>query len=137
MRGATQLLGKESPCRNSLGSSASLAEEIPRTRFPFTTRRNPLSKKHSLPRYAQLLYGEVNLRALLTRAVEAYFEGQEKQDTLADLWDMTLQFEFELSGADRSSVAALQNALRKKNVKKVRTGKKLLREALLVLEKLH
>jgi hypothetical protein len=62
-------------------------------------------------RYAQLLLvlgDTMNLRALLTRAVAAC-EAQEKQDALADLWDMTLQFESELSGADRSSVAALQN----------------------------
>jgi hypothetical protein len=62
-------------------------------------------------RYAQLLLvlgDKMNLRALLTRAVAAC-EAQEKQDALADLWDMTLQFESELSGADRASVAALQN----------------------------
>jgi hypothetical protein len=36
-------------------------------------------------------------------------EAQEIQDALADFWDMTLQFESEPSGVDRSSVATLQN----------------------------
>jgi hypothetical protein len=61
-------------------------------------------------RNAQLflvLGNKMKLRALLTRFVAAC-EAQQKQDALAHLRDTTLQFESELSGADRSSVAALQ-----------------------------
>jgi hypothetical protein len=43
-------------------------------------------------------------------------KAQEKQDALADIWDMMLQLESELSGADRLSVAALQN-VEKEDVK--------------------
>jgi hypothetical protein len=67
-------------------------------------------------RYAQLLLvlgDTMNLRALLTRAVAAC-EAQEKEDALAALWDMTLQFESALSGADRSSVAALETVERRR-----------------------
>jgi hypothetical protein len=45
---------------------------------------------------------------LLTWAVAAR-EAHERQDALADLWDLMLQFESELSYADRSSVKAIQN----------------------------
>jgi hypothetical protein len=72
--------------------------------LPFLRYRPVLQFAQSL-----LVLGDKrNLRALLTRAVAAY-EAQEKEDTLAHLWDTTLQFESEPSGADRSSVAALQN----------------------------
>jgi hypothetical protein len=50
----------------------------------------------------------MKLRALCTQAAAAC-EAQEKQDALASLWDKTLQFESEPSGADRLSIAALQN----------------------------
>jgi hypothetical protein len=74
-------------------------------------------------RYAQLLLAlgdNMNLRALFTRAAAAC-EAQEEKDALADLWDIMLQFESELiSGADRSSVAALQDVEKRKREALVR-----------------
>ena len=75
-----------------------------------------LTKPPFVLRYAQLLLvlgDTMNLRALLTRAVAAC-EAQDKGDALAALWDMTLQFESLLSGADQSSVSALESVERKR-----------------------
>jgi hypothetical protein len=62
-----------------------------------------LTIPHYILRYAQLIF------VLGDNILIANAATQEKQDAFANLWDMTLQFESELSGADRSSVAALQN----------------------------
>jgi hypothetical protein len=69
-------------------------------------------------RYAQLLLllgDKMDWRVLLARGMWQLVSHKKnkahswKQDALVDLWDMTPQFESELSGTDRSSVAAIQN----------------------------
>jgi hypothetical protein len=60
-----------------------------------TTAHRP-GRHHELVTAAYVGYG--TLRVLVTRAVTAC-EAQEKIDALADLWDMLLRFEYELSSA--------------------------------------
>lgn len=82
-------------------------------------------------RYAQLLLelnDTMNLRALLTRAVAAC-EAQEKENSLALLWNMTLHFESVMGGSDPTIAVTMQKIERQRraalmgaNVEEVATG---------------
>lgn len=100
--------------------------EIAARVYELGLRNHPhfLTQPPFVMRYAQLLLelnDTVNLRALLTRAVTAATDEDgtvsgPKAQVAAVLWDMTLQFETILSGADPMASQLIQDVERKRHM---------------------